>query len=56
MTPLICVLLKELGRVEQMRACQTGKLLAGLTSPPERPDVQDRGEMVEKSTVISRST
>jgi hypothetical protein len=56
MTPLKFVFLKELGRIKQKRACQTGILLTIFTSPPERPDIQDCGEMVDKSTVISWST
>jgi hypothetical protein len=56
MTPMIVVSLQLIGTVEQMRACQTGKLLALLFSPPERPDVENSGEMVENSPVIPGST
>jgi hypothetical protein len=56
MAALICVSLKVFSCVKQMRACQTGILLAVFTSSPERADVQDRGEMVEKTTIISWCT
>jgi hypothetical protein len=56
MTPMIVVSLQLIGTVEQVRACQTGELLALLSSPPERPDVENSGEVVEKSTIIPGST
>jgi hypothetical protein len=56
MTTMKFVFFKELGRIKQMRAGQTGILLAVFTGPPERTDIQDRGEMVDKPTVISGST
>jgi hypothetical protein len=56
MTPMIVVLLKLIGSVKQMRACQTGELLTLLSSPPERPNVEDSGEMVKKTTIISWCT
>jgi hypothetical protein len=37
-------------------ACLAWKLLAGLPSPTESADVQDRGEVVEKPTIVSRGT
>jgi hypothetical protein len=56
MTTMKFVFLKVLGSIKQMRAGQTWILLAVFTSPPERTDIQDRGEMVDKPTVISWST
>jgi hypothetical protein len=56
MTTMKFVFFKELGRIKQFRAGQTGILLALFTGPPERTDIKDRGEMVDKPTVISRST
>jgi hypothetical protein len=54
-TPMIVMSLKQIGSVEQMRACQTGELLALLSSPSEGPDVENSGEVIEKSTIIPRS-
>jgi hypothetical protein len=56
MTPMIVVSFQLTSTVEQMRACQTGELLALLSSPSERPDVENSGEVIEKSTIIPRST